>query len=161
VSSLVGSLVNATVGVVVLIMLDQSRWALVLLVVLGVVVAAIYRAYAQFLRQHKNLAELYELTNSVAEHTYDGTLADVLLTRVRTLLHAEYATLWLAPQGRYPETLLSARADDRGLLDLSATPKAVRERAVETGKTVALSSRTGDVPMRDALRESGQKDVIV
>ncbi|HKE64259.1 MAG TPA: sensor domain-containing phosphodiesterase [Micromonosporaceae bacterium] len=161
VSSIVACLVNSTVGVVVLIMLNQSRWALVLLVVLGVVVAAVYRAYSQFLRQHKNLAELYELTNAVAEHTYDGTLADVLLTRVRTLLHAEFATLWLAPQGRYPESLLSARADDRGLLDLSPTPRAVRDRAVASGKTVAISSRTGDATLRDALREAGPKDVIV
>jgi hypothetical protein len=45
VSSIVACLVNSTVGVVVLIMLNQSRWALVLLVVLGVVVAAVYRAY--------------------------------------------------------------------------------------------------------------------
>jgi len=161
VSGFVGSLVNAIVAVVVLIILDQSRWAVVLLVVLAAVVAAVYRAYAKFLRQHKNLSELYELTNAVAEHTYDGTLADVLLTRVRTLLHAEYATLWLAPQGRYPESLLSARADDRGLLDLSATPKAIRERAVESTKTVAVSPKNGDAKMRDALRETGAKDVIV
>ena len=52
----------------------------------------------------------------------NGTLPDVLLVRVRELLQAEYATLWLPAQGRYPEVLLSARVDDPGLLDVANTP---------------------------------------
>jgi len=116
--SLASASVNA--GVAVLILLEQSKWAILLLVVIAAVAATLYRAYARFLRQHKSLADIYELTRAVAEHTYDGTLIDVLLRQVRGLLHAESSTLWLAPQGRYPEVLLSARADDKGLLDLSS-----------------------------------------
>ncbi len=160
-SALLAGLINAIAGVAVLILLEQSKWAIVLLVVIAAVAATLYRAYARFLRQHKGLADIYELTRAVAEHTYDGTLIDVLLRQVRGLLHAESSTLWLAPQGRYPEVLLSARADDKGLLDLSTTPRVVRERAVETGRTVAASPKAGDPDMRGALREAGLKDVIV
>ena len=92
----------------------------------------IYRAYAQFLRQHKSLTEMYDLSRDISESPADGTIADVLLKRVRGLLHSEQATLWLPATGRYPESLLSARADDRGLLDTSATPVNLRRRAMET-----------------------------
>ena len=160
-SSLGAGLINAVAGVAVLIVLEQGKWSLILLAVLAAAVAILYRAYAQFLRQHKNLSEIYELTRAAAEHTYDGTLTDVLLRRVRRLMHAEYATLWLAPHGRYPESVLSARLDDIGLLDLSATPPLVRERALATAKAVVVTPKLGDTDLRESLRESGTKDVIV
>ncbi len=159
-SSLAAGAVNAVAGVTVLILIEQSRWAIVLLVVLAGVVAVLYRAYAQFLRQHKNLSDIYGLTRAAAEHTYDGTLVDVLLRRVRELLHAEYATLWLAPHGTYPESVLSARVDDIGLLDLSVTPPQVRAQAAESGRTVVARAKSGDASLKAALRESGTKDAI-
>ncbi len=159
-STLAGGAVNAVAGVAVLILIEQSRWAIILLVVLAGVVAVLYRAYAQFLRQHKNLSDIYGLSRAAAEHTYDGTLVDVLLRRVRELLHAEYATLWLAPHGTYPESVLSARVDDLGLLDLSVTPPQVRAQAVESGNTVVATPKSSDVSVRAALRESGTKDAI-
>ena len=56
----------------------------------------------QFFRQHRTLADLYDLTRAVVESGQDGTLADALLGRVRALMQAEYATLWLPAQGRHP-----------------------------------------------------------
>ena len=47
----------------------------------------------------------------------DGTLPDVLLTRLRAALGAESATLWLPATKRHAQVLLSARADYTGLLD--------------------------------------------
>src|SRR5262249_26653922 len=91
VSSLIPGLVNSVAGVVVLLVLQYSRWAILLLAVLAAVVVAVYRAYATFLRQHKSLAEMYDLTRAIAEHPYDGTIADVLLRGVRELTHAEWA----------------------------------------------------------------------
>ena len=121
----------------------------------------VYRSYAQFVGQHRSLAELYELTRAMADAGRDGTLPDVLLVRVRELLQAEYATLWLPAQGRYPELLLSARVDDPGLLDFGNTPPALRERAVAEGATVVVGPRAGDGSLRAQLREAGIKDAIV
>jgi diguanylate cyclase (GGDEF)-like protein len=153
--------INATLSLVVLLVIQRSPWAVLLLVGLAAVLIVLYRSYAQFLRQHKSLSEIYELTRAITETRNDGTLADVLLVRVRELLQAEYATLWLPAHGRYPENLLSARVDDRGLLDLSATPEAIRKRATETGETVAVGPKTGEEHLRAVLREAGTKDVIV
>ena len=106
-----------------------SRGRVLLLLGLGALLVVVYRSYAQFMRQHRSLAEMYELTRAIG----DGRrTTDRCPTRCSAgsgqLLQAEYATLWLPAQGRHPEVLLSARVDDAGLLDVAPTPDALRER---------------------------------
>ena len=158
-SVLIVGLVNVTVSLIMLLALQESRWAILLLAGLAVVVGVVYRAYAQFLRQHKSLSELYELTREVAEAGAD--LPDVLLDRVRALLQAESATLWLPPHARHTEMLLSAKVDYSGLLDTAVTPDSLRRKVVDAGHTVAIGPRLGDSDLRAQLREQGVKDVIV
>ncbi len=159
--SLVVGAINTTVGLVLLLAVERSTWAALLIAGVAAALVMVYRAYAQFLRQHKSLTEIYDLTRVIAETRNDGTLADVLLGRVRELVQAECATLWLPAQARYPEMLLSARVDDAGLIDLSSTPEALRARAVETASTIAAGPRLGDDELRAILHESGVKDAIV
>ena len=159
--SLVVYAINTTVGLVLLLAVKRSPWAPVLIAGVAIALVAIYRAYAQFLRQHKSLTEIYELTRVIAETRNDSTLADVLLGRVRELLQAESATLWLPAQARYPETLLSARVDDDGLIDLSATPEALRERAVHSGMAIAAGPGFSSDELRRDLEDAGVKDAIV
>jgi diguanylate cyclase (GGDEF)-like protein len=75
-------------------------------------------------------------------------------------MQAEYATLWLPAQGRHPEVLLSSRTDDTGLLDVAGAPDSLRQRAVESGATVAVGQQLDD-QLRAELTESGFKDAIV
>ncbi|HEX6969320.1 MAG TPA: EAL domain-containing protein [Micromonosporaceae bacterium] len=152
--------INITVGLVVLLILQQGPWALFLLAALTVCFAVAYRSYAQFRRRHATLSDVYDLTSAIADTPHDGTLADVLLGRVRELLQAEYATLWLPATSRYPEMLLSARVDDRGLVDLTGSPDIVRRRVVETGETVVVGPKLGDDALQAILARSGSKDVI-
>jgi diguanylate cyclase (GGDEF)-like protein len=159
-SVLVG-FVNITFGLIVLIVLQQSVWASVLIAVLVVFFVIGYRSYAQFLRQHRTLTEMYELTRAVRDATYEGTLSDALLHRVREMLRAEYATLWLPAQGRHPEVLLTAQVDNVGLLDVTAVPELVRRQAFDTGETVVVTATTGDIELRQELNRTGLKDAIV
>jgi diguanylate cyclase (GGDEF)-like protein len=153
--------VNITVGLVVLLVLNVEPWAILLLIGLGAVLLFVYRSYAKFVGQHRSLTELYELTRAMGDASRDGTLPDVLLGRVRELLQAEHATLWLPAQGRYPQTLLSARVDTPGLLDDSLTPSALRERALADTATIIVGPRVGDPKLRAVIREHGVKDAIV
>lgn len=152
---------NITIGLVVLVLLQQGPWSLLLLAAIVAFLAVAYRAYAESVRQSRALNEIYELTRAVTSAPHDGTLPDVLLGRVRDLLQAEYATLWVPGRGRYPEVLLSAKVDYDALLDLSATPGPLRRRAYASGDTVAAGPKLGDEAARTALREAGQKDVII
>ncbi|HEX8626770.1 MAG TPA: bifunctional diguanylate cyclase/phosphodiesterase [Catenuloplanes sp.] len=154
-------LVNVTIGLVVLIALQQNPWSTVLLAALVGFFVIAYRAYAQNVRQHRTLTEIYDLTRAVADTPHDGTLPDVLLRRVRALFQSRYATLWLPPQGRYREVLLTARVDDRGLLDVAGTPAELRQQVVERGATIAVGIGDGQDALREALRAGGVKDAVV
>ncbi|GFJ79034.1 bifunctional diguanylate cyclase/phosphodiesterase [Phytohabitans houttuyneae] len=155
--------VNVAVGLIILIVLQVTPWSALLVLGLAIVLAIFYRSYAVFLSQHRMLSQLYDLSRAIGRGDQEGGLADDLLFRVRALMQAEYATLWLPAQGRYPEVLLSARVDDSGLLDITPTPPLARALAQEgNGRTVTAGSRletSGE--LRTALRASGVKDVIV
>ncbi|WP_433300591.1 putative bifunctional diguanylate cyclase/phosphodiesterase [Actinoplanes sp. CA-030573] len=163
VAPLATSAINIVIGLVFLVALVATSWSAVLLSVLVAALILMLRSFSEFFRQHRTLADVYELTKAVREQgSDDSSLPDVLLDRVRTLMRSEYATLWLAPQGRHPEVLLTARVENKGLLDLSPTPAAVRERAITGGRTVAVGpafSQTAD--LRTALREARIKDAVV
>ncbi|WP_373315558.1 putative bifunctional diguanylate cyclase/phosphodiesterase [Planosporangium mesophilum] len=161
VPGLVVAAVNLTVGLVVLLVLHQSIWSLLLLAGLGVVFVQAYRSYGKFLRQHKSLNELYALTRAITESGRDGVLVDPLLARLRELLSAEYATLWMPASGRHPEMLLSARADYRGLLDIAGTPDSLRSRAMERGETILVGPQKSGHEWADVVSERGVKDAII
>ncbi|GAA2573628.1 EAL domain-containing protein [Winogradskya consettensis] len=160
--TLITAAINIVVGLVFLVALDATWWAAVPLGVLLLALALVLRSFSEFFRQHRTLTEVYELTRAMREEGNDGSLPDVLLSPVRKLMRAEFATLWLADQGLHPEVLLTSRVDGKGLLDISPTPAPVREQAVKTGRTVSVGSRFPATPhLRPYLRESKVKDVVV
>ncbi|MFG2057836.1 putative bifunctional diguanylate cyclase/phosphodiesterase [Micromonospora sp. NPDC048930] len=161
-SLLVAPAINIVAGLIILILITSTWWSLLLLAALISALALVYRAYAQFFRQHRTLADMYELSRAVSGSGQDGALADALLARVRTLMQAEYATLWLPAQSRHPEVLLTSRIADSGLLDVAPTPAELRERVREKGQTVVLGrGAVGDAELRGALSKQRIKDVIV
>ncbi len=153
--------VNIMLGLIILQVLQGQPWSVVLLAGLVALLILVYRSYAQFTVQHRSLTELYEMTQAMSDAGRNGTLPDVLLVRVRELLQAECATLWLPAQGRYPELLLSARVDAVGLLDESKTPPILRERAVAEATTIVAGPRVGESGLRALIRGSAVKDAIV
>ena len=163
-SSLIGFAVigvNIVLGLLMLLTLKASQWGSLLLIALAIVLGVLYRSYAQFFRQHRSLTEMYALTRDIAATNHDGTLPDVLLARVRALVAADSATLWLPEHGRHHEVLLSARLDYPGLLDSATTPDLFRQLAMRTGKTVVAGPKSGDPELQSALQEARVKDVIV
>ncbi|MFY1704440.1 EAL domain-containing protein [Micromonospora sp. WMMA1923] len=160
--ALLAGLINVVIGLLVLITLVTDRWGIVLLVAFALALGLVYRSYTQFLRQHRTLGDLYQLTRAMTESGHDGTLVDALLDRVRGVMQAEYATLWLPAQGRHPEVLLTARADDAGLLDVAMAPTELRERALREARMVAVGARLrGEVDLRASLRVERIKDVVI
>ncbi|MBX7265162.1 bifunctional diguanylate cyclase/phosphodiesterase [Micromonospora sp. Llam7] len=152
---------NVVVGLLILITLASTLWSILLLGAITIAGALLYRSYSRFLRQHRTLGDMYELTRAMASAGAEGNLADALLGRIRALMQAEYATLWLPAQGRHPEVLLTARLDDRGLLDVAQTPVVVRQRTLETGQTLAAGRLLGGDPeLRRELTRRQVKDVI-
>lgn len=163
-STVLAGTLNATVGLIVLVLLGVNPWSAILLVIIAAVLIAGYRAYTQFLRQHKSLGDLYEFTRAIGTARQDANLADPLLTRTRQLLNAESATLWIPSHGRHPEVMLTARMDSPGLVDDAiGGDDPIRRRVIATGRAVFVGHKSGeeDPDMRKALRARPAKDVIV
>lgn len=153
--------INVVIGLILLLALESTRWSVLLIAVLAAAMVVVYRSYAQFLRQHRTLSSMYELTRAMTEGGREGAVADQLLGRIRALMQAEYTTLWLPAQGRYPEVLLSARVDDRGLLDVAPTPADLRVKVRESGVTLAIGRALPDpADAWENLAGHGVKDVI-
>ena len=164
IGTILAGVLNATVGLMVVIVIGVNDAAVILLVVVAGVLTAGYRAYTEFLRQHKSLGELYEFTRAIGTARQDANLADPLLTRTRELLNAEAATLWLPALGRHPELMLTARADSPGLVDDPlGGMDSIRRRVLNAGSTLLVSIKGGedDPELRSALRSRRAKDVIV
>jgi diguanylate cyclase (GGDEF)-like protein len=150
------------IGLVFTIALNSTWWSAVLLLVLATVLTLAYRSYADFLRQHHTLAELYELANAVVESGQDVTLIDSLLFRARALMQAEYTTIRLPASGRHPEVLLTSKIEAQGLLDFGRTPAALTERATAERRSVAVGAKLStDSDLLPVLREAKVKDCIV
>ncbi|WBB74406.1 bifunctional diguanylate cyclase/phosphodiesterase [Micromonospora sp. WMMD1128] len=160
-TALLTAAINVSIGLIMLILVRSNWWSVLLLAGLGIGLVPVYRSYSQFFRQHRTLTDLYELTRAVVESGQSGTLADALLVRVRALMQAEYATLWVPAQSRHPETLLTSRADDPGLLDVAHTPQALRDKVRSTRRTVAVGHGvTTDGEFRAELDERRIKDAV-
>jgi len=158
---LMSSSVNLTVALAALIMVNQSPWALIILGALMACFMWAYRSYARFMRQHNTLSHIYDLSSAISDTPHDGTISDVLPARVREILQAERATLWLPPNGRHPEVMLTARDESPGLIDLPGTPEVLRSSVLKTGQSAAVGHNLGDPEILAELRAAGGKDAIV
>ncbi|MFG1677796.1 putative bifunctional diguanylate cyclase/phosphodiesterase [Micromonospora sp. NPDC049282] len=155
------SSINASIGLLILIALETTWWSALLLGALFVALGQVYRSYSQFFQQHRTLAGMYDLARLIT-NSAEGALSDVLLDRVRALMQAEYATLWLPAQGRHPEVLLTARVDAPGLLDVAPTPAVFREQARSLGRTLTTGRQIGaDTALRGVADVKQVKDAIV
>ncbi|MCZ7435315.1 bifunctional diguanylate cyclase/phosphodiesterase [Micromonospora sp. WMMC241] len=155
------SSINASIGLLILIALETTWWSALLLGALFVALGQVYRSYSQFFQQHRTLAGMYDLARLITTSA-EGALGDVLLDRVRALMQAEYATLWLPAQGRHPEVLLTARVDAPGLLDVAPTPAVFREQARSLGRTLTTGRQLGaDTALRGVADVKQVKDAIV
>ena len=87
--------INASVGLLVLIALKTTWWSVLLLAALFAALFQVYRSYSQFFRQHRTLTEHVRADPAAPRAGRRRRAARRLLGRVRRLLQAEYATLWL------------------------------------------------------------------
>ncbi|CAM3504478.1 putative bifunctional diguanylate cyclase/phosphodiesterase [Stackebrandtia soli] len=153
--------INCAIGLVILAATTHTVWTLVpLTILIGVLIWA-NNGYSKQMRQRRSLTDLNEFTQSVSQAVQSNRLVDIMTHRLRSMLHAEAATVWVPADKRFPELLLSAYMDVEGLLDTSPVPAQLREYVVATGEPLIITSRIGTDEHRALLRESKVKDAIL
>ncbi|RJK93429.1 putative bifunctional diguanylate cyclase/phosphodiesterase [Vallicoccus soli] len=155
VPALVTGLFSGTLGLLVVLLISASPWSTVgLVLVVGVLVVA-YRSYGRRLQEHKDLAELYQLTREVSTtFAQQGVLDPALLERVRHLLRAEVCQLWIADGG-----LLVVTAADRAPQHGTGGKDEVR-RLVMEGQSVLTDTRSPSAALRAALAARRVREVL-
>ena len=138
--------INTAIGLVLLLVIQASPWAVVLIAGLAVAIGA-------------RLSNLCAVPPPAPQPEPRSTTSPGRCRRARTT--ARWPTCCCTGSagccmpstrrcgcprhGRYPESLLTARADDRGLLDISATPPLLRscgDRVRQDGRGRRRSSAT-------------------
>ena len=155
----------------------------VLCLAMALAIVVLYRVYARFLRQHLDLAAIYDFGRRVTDIDAAATDWPRLLARVRDQLNARIAAVYLRqPDGSYAGVELgaggalrevAAPADDR-LLEESEQSGGVRltsaqatnrglDEAADRALALALARRrAGDVmvvPLRSGKRGRGHLEV--
>nr|WP_277605510.1 GGDEF domain-containing protein [Glycomyces sp. L485] len=113
----------------------------------------------QLRRQRHVLRELNNFTQLVADSVRSNRLIDAMLGRLREILSAEYATVWVPAGGRYPEIRLTAEVDYIGLTDLDPVPEGLQREVIETNRPMLVGPRSGR--LRAELEEAGLRGAIL
>jgi len=111
VPTVLAATLNTTLGLLVLLVLAVTEQAVVLLLLVAAVVVAAYRAYSVFARRHETLGAVYEFTRAVEAARDDDRLPALVLSRIRALLRAESASLWLPGGDGAAAVTLTVSAD--------------------------------------------------
>ena len=148
------AVLNGATALVILIVLQASRWAAVLLAVLCGVLLLAYRAYARSYRQHASLRRVYAFSRLLELTRSSDAPLDAALNEARDVLNASPITLRLV--GERPLSL-SVDGDGRASTPPALEPDdpiAARARGSRSG--VLLTGRKAEA----ALAARGAREII-
>jgi len=166
VTSTLGALATASLGLAVVELLEVRPLAVLLLVVPVLACAFFFRAYMEQREQREHVEFLYESMRATQGAPEFGLAVGQLLVAARRLLRAEYAEILLLPAADDEGTLRSVSGAEGELLmhpEERFTPAdAAALREVKTAGSPTLLTRRRSVHAFDALlRSRGLEDAIV
>ncbi|WP_460495714.1 putative bifunctional diguanylate cyclase/phosphodiesterase [Glycomyces tarimensis] len=156
-----GPMLAASIGLIFLILLEATVWSAVPLAVLLLTMVFLARSYMKLRRQRHVLAELNTFTQLVADSVRSNRLIDAMLGRLREILSAESATVWVPAGGRYSEIRLTAEVDDIGLTDLDPVPESLQREVIATNHPMLVSAKSGSRDQRAELEGAGLRGAIL
>jgi diguanylate cyclase (GGDEF)-like protein len=155
--TMTGPLISSCVGLIFLLLLDATLWSGVLLGMAVIALILLTRRFAALRRQRQILADLNEFTQLVVDSVRSRRLVDAMLGRLREILAAESATVWVPVQGRYPEIRLTSGVDDAGLTDLDPVPADLQREIMASGESALITPKHGPREQFAMLEAAGVK----
>ncbi|MEU5156463.1 bifunctional diguanylate cyclase/phosphodiesterase [Glycomyces sp. NPDC021274] len=159
--TLIGPVMSASVGLMLLIMLEATPWSAIPIAILLLTTIGLSRSYMKLRRQRQILDELNNFTQLVADSVRSNRLIDATLGRLREIFAAESATVWVPAEGRYPEIRLTSSVDDAGLTDLDPVPDELQQAVTATGASALIGPRHGSREQRAVLEAGGLRSAIL
>lgn len=159
--TIAGPLIASCGGLICLVLYEATPWTALLIASVGVTFTLLARNYLRLRRQRQILAELNTFTQLVADSVRSNRLIDAVLGRLREILSAETASVWVPSAGRYPETRLTAGVDDLGLTDLDPLPRELQREVIESHRPMLLGPKTGSKRHREILTAAGLRGAML
>jgi diguanylate cyclase (GGDEF)-like protein len=159
--TMVGPILAACVGVTFLVLLDATVWSGILIGLIVIAFVYLARSYMALRRQRQVLRELNDFTQLVVDSVSSKRLIDAMLGRLRDILSAESATVWVPASGRYAQIRLTSALDDAGLTDLDPIPDALQLAVMQSGTGVLISPKNGTAEQRAQLEAAGLRGAML
>jgi diguanylate cyclase (GGDEF)-like protein len=153
-STVLNAVFMTTLGLLVLVLVATSPWTGLGLLVLAAVLVVAYRRFGRLVSEHKDLGELYELTREVSTSVRGDGFDQDVLERVRRLMRAEVAQLWLADGEQLMAKPADAEPEQR-----QAAADLVRQRVLR-GESVLAGPRSRESALRGALADRGARELV-
>ncbi|WP_157518915.1 bifunctional diguanylate cyclase/phosphodiesterase [Modestobacter sp. Leaf380] len=155
---------SVAVGIVVLLLNEQTAWSPVLTLPLVAAVVLTFRQAARASRERRDVQRVYDFARRVEEVSPDEEGTRQIVTAVRELLNAERVALWLPPYlDEEPRLVVDQAGDGEAWYDGPSDPDdLVRRRAVdpERGGPVLLSTARATPEELVALSRRGAAEVL-
>ena len=155
-------ILNATVALIILIVVKSSPEGALLLMLLGLAALALFRSYASSVQQHRTLGQVYDFAKQVEGSTVSANGGYLSIEAVREMLNAQRAALWLMPANGVPTRVAYADAEaGEDVYDGPGDPgDPLRERVLLEGGGVLFRARVTVDPEREALALRRAAEVI-
>jgi diguanylate cyclase (GGDEF)-like protein len=165
-TSTVGALATASLGLAVVELLDVRPLAVLLLVVPVLACVAAFRGYMEQREQREHVEFLYESMRATQGAPEFGLAVGQLLVAARRLLRAEYAEILLLPASENEGPLRSVSGADGELLmhpeeRFAAEDAAAFSELASSGSATLLTRRRSAHALDAFLRSRGLEDAIV
>jgi diguanylate cyclase (GGDEF)-like protein len=154
---------SVLVGLLILVLVDATAWAWLLIAPLLLALAMLYRRFAAVTRAGQTLERVYDFARRVEQVTTDDDGVRQIVQALRELLNAERVALWLPPYLDEEPRLVVASEDGAEWYDGPGDPDDVfRRRAVEggAGEPVMVSLAKADQKEAAALARRGAGDLL-
>ena len=166
VTSTLGALATASLGLAVITLLEVRPLAVVLLVVPVLACVAAFRGYMEQREQREHLEFLYESMRATQGAPEFGLAVGQLLVAARRLLRGEYAEILLLPASDGDGPLRSVSGADGELLmrpedKLASEDAAAFAQVATVGSPMLLARRRASHGLDAFLRSRGLEDAIV
>ena len=152
------------VGVVVLLLVQQTLWALLLVVPLLLVAVLVFRQAGTASRERRDVQRVYDFVRRVEEIAPDEAGVRQIASAVRELLNADRVALWLPPYlDEEPRLVVDSADGTHGWYEGPSDPEdPLRRRAVapENAGPILLSAGRASADEAVALERRGAQEVL-
>jgi len=138
VGGLIAAVINTDLALITALVVRREPVGLVLLAVIALLSAALYRGYHVQRLRYGRLDLLYQFTRSVDEAVGDETVIETIVREAKNLLRAQQAQVVLCPRTQDDPTWWAEACEG----------------------TMLRLERTGRLPIHDALRRAGHIDAM-